>query len=67
MYHLCYPNQAFYDFVNKIESVFDTLLSERNLAFYGAEIIANITNALSKESLGMEIFFSRSYDDSIKH
>ena len=67
MYHLCYPNQAFYDFVNKIESVFDTLLSERNLAFYGAEIIADITHALSKESLGIEKFFSRSYDDSIKH
>ena len=32
-YCLCYANQRFYDFVSKIGSVFDTLLSEGNVAY----------------------------------
>ena len=51
-HQLFYPNQVFYKIVNKIESVFNTLLSEGEMAFYGTTIINDITNALYKEELG---------------
>ncbi len=66
VYGLCYPNKMFYDFVTKVESVFDTLLSEGNVAYYGMDIISDITHALSKEDLGIEQFYSRPYDESLK-
>ena len=52
--------------MSKIESVFDTLLSEGNVAYYGTDIIVDITHAISKEELGIDQFFSQTYDDSVK-
>ena len=61
--NLCYINEPFFDFVNKIESVFHTLLSEGNIALYGSAIVADITHALSKEDLDIKQFLTKSYDN----
>jgi hypothetical protein len=63
---LCYINRPFYDLILKIESVFHTLLSEKNIALYGIQIVADIVVALSKENLGFGDFFSESHDDDVK-
>ena len=63
---LCYANLPFYSFIVKLESVFDTLLSEGNMALYGEEIVADITHILNKEELGFDKFFLHEYDSDIK-
>ena len=62
MVKLRYINKPFFNFVNKIESVFHTLLSEGNIALYGSAIVADITQALSREDLGVDDFLSELHD-----
>ena len=62
MVNLRYINEPFFKFVNKIESVFHTLLSEGNIALYGSAIVADITQALSKEDLGVDEFLTEPHD-----
>ena len=50
----------------KIESVFHTLLSEWNVAFYGTVIIGDIAQeALNKEDLELELFLTNTYEGDI--
>ena len=62
MVNLHYINEPFFKFINKIESVFHTLLSEWNIALYGLAIVADITQALSREDLAVEEFLTESHD-----
>ena len=63
---LCYINGPFFKFTDKIESIFHTLLSERNVAFYGTVIIGDIAQeALNKEDLELELFLTNTYEGDI--
>lgn len=58
---LMYANKHFYQFVNKIESVFHTLLSEENVALYGPRIVADMAHALSNEDLGIDKLLTKQH------
>ena len=60
MVNLRYINELF--FVNKIESVFHNLISEGNIALYSSIIVADITQALSRENLGVDKFLTKPHD-----
>lgn len=50
---LYYTNNQFYEVMQTIESVFDSLLSEKNIAKFGTMMIDDIIHYLSKEDLGL--------------
>ncbi len=54
--------------MNKIESVFHTLLSEGNYVLYGPTMIADITRVLTRELVGgINQFLSEEYGDDVKY
>lgn len=65
VHNLTYVNRLFYDFVNRIESVFETLLCEKEMALYGHCIVKDITRVLCKEELGFNALLSNTHDEDV--
>eukprot|EP00984_Skeletonema_dohrnii_P028254 scaffold18176_cov75-Skeletonema_dohrnii-CCMP3373.AAC.2 len=56
---LLYVNEEFFVIVQKVESVFEDLLSVKSVKRYGVEIVRDIAHALCKEDVGFSSLMSK--------